>query len=582
MGKKGRSVSKPRSRPERPNKQSIFVNGELVQASMASPAPMANNHESITSTSSADSPLQGSQTPNPIPSYMCSENDETLRQKDGEEPVVAPWNSVSFSCGGWLQFYLFGVARAFQAVGLDKNIQFCGTSAGALAAAGLAFEGDFDLAVDYCKKKCIPQAHDTLTGFFVLHEYVADSAEKFLLPNFRQLPKNNLQIAITQFPSLSAVRVTEHKSPMDVKHSLLCSAAAYPIAALHDHPRFGLCIDGGLSDFQPIVDDETITVSPFYFSDCDIRPSRYVPPWWAVVPPRNEDSVDWTYHLGYEDAINYMKRRKIPIPQHALTNRHSNSSSSSKEGESGSSASDGENDDDLEEGGVEGAHSAESAESTESASDRDNQIKIKNKYKNKNKNKNKKDKNASGSASGSGGKTKRSFLFDTKRRFSMHRFLGYRLGGITGNIINFFSDLGLLISFVLILKPLALLSIYFELFIKLIFAIIWNIISECTLPFLPFLLTTLNIFNGVIRNIIKKPKIIIKFENDIISLLDESKLQPNKKINDITEKFLCIFSLSLLLRFLPGSFNRPSNVYLRKHDKIYKHSFMYRVVRHVV
>eukprot|EP01037_Dinobryon_pediforme_P034182 gene34182-39979_t len=34
-------------------------------------------------------------------------------------------------------------------------------------------------------------------------------------------------------------------------------------------------LDGLWTDFQPILDEKTVTVSPFYFSDCDIKPSRY-------------------------------------------------------------------------------------------------------------------------------------------------------------------------------------------------------------------------------------------------------------------------------------------------------------------
>ena len=44
--------------------------------------------------------------------------------------------------------------------------------------------------------------------------------------------------------------------------------------------------DGGLSDFKPVIDADTITVSPFYFDYADIKPSRYIPPWWALYPPR--------------------------------------------------------------------------------------------------------------------------------------------------------------------------------------------------------------------------------------------------------------------------------------------------------
>ena len=72
--------------------------------------------------------------------------------------IELPWNSVSFACGGWLQFYMFGVAKALQASGLDypSKVTYCGCSAGALAAVGLALEGNFDSAVNFCKDKCVP------------------------------------------------------------------------------------------------------------------------------------------------------------------------------------------------------------------------------------------------------------------------------------------------------------------------------------------------------------------------------------------------------------------------------------------
>lgn len=78
---------------------------------------------------------------------------------DQVEGEALPWRSVSFACGGWLQFYMFGVAKALQESGLDypSKVTYCGCSAGALAAVGLALEGDFDSAVTFCKEKCLPQ-----------------------------------------------------------------------------------------------------------------------------------------------------------------------------------------------------------------------------------------------------------------------------------------------------------------------------------------------------------------------------------------------------------------------------------------
>jgi len=38
-------------------------------------------------------------------------------------------------------------------------------------------------------------------------------------------------------------------------------------------------------------------INPFWFSRADIRPSQYVPFWWALYPPRVED-FEWVFELG--------------------------------------------------------------------------------------------------------------------------------------------------------------------------------------------------------------------------------------------------------------------------------------------
>ncbi len=80
--------------------------------------------------------------------------------KMAENVPLTPWRSISVACGGialtviffesnclvrlgWLQFYLYGVARAIQAQGLDDpNVSYLGCSAGALAAVGLVLDGN--------------------------------------------------------------------------------------------------------------------------------------------------------------------------------------------------------------------------------------------------------------------------------------------------------------------------------------------------------------------------------------------------------------------------------------------------------
>ena len=50
-------------------------------------------------------------------------SDAELKRMEKGDP---PWESMSFACGGWLMFYMFGVAKAIQAQGLDKNVTYCG------------------------------------------------------------------------------------------------------------------------------------------------------------------------------------------------------------------------------------------------------------------------------------------------------------------------------------------------------------------------------------------------------------------------------------------------------------------------
>jgi len=418
----------------------------------------------------------------------------TASLEDMEEAFSPPWSGLSFSCGGWLQFYLFGVAKAFQVAGLDKDVRVMGTSAGALAAAGLAYGGDFDEAVLHCKEVCIPKAHERISGFFRLHQYVSWSLEKVLLPKWKPMPAGRLQIAITKFPSLEGIRVMEHRSANDLRDTLLSSAAAYPLSPIHEHKRFGLCIDGGLSDFQPLEDENTVTISPFYFSDCDIRPSRYVPPWWALVPPRNEDTVDWQYDLGFQDGLRFIRDREIAASTDATS------------------------------------HLAEPF-------------------------------------------LKKDHPFDTPRRLSMYRFLGYNYSGVRHNVVNFLMDLGLLVCFILFLKPAALLAIYIELILRMLGGIALLVASEVLCLSSPPLCAAFNVFPTG-----KKPAAVAFFERWLMSVTASR----DKKATAVTDKLQCICSLSLLLRFLPGSLNTYSSVALRKHDKLYKHSYLYRVCRHVI
>ena len=402
-------------------------------------------------------------------------------------------------------FYLFGVARAFQAKGIHKGVKWAGCSAGALAAAGIALDGDFDAAIDFCKRKCLPRTNN-VAGLFTLDEYVGTCIDLLLIQagKYRQLEPGELQVAITKFPYLSPQRVLEHVSAEDLKETLLCSAAAYPAAPIYNHKRFGLCIDGGLSDFQPVIDADTVTVSPFYFSDCDIRPSRYVPPWWAFIPPRDGETVDWIYNLGFEDGLAWIQGRNVGRSPHAVKKLRKPIARNT-------------------------AHD-----------------------------------------------------FDTPRQVSVHRFLGYNPKKATaGYLLAFLCDLALLLLFLSLLKPAFLLLIYVELLLNIVSKAGEIVVGEIFAPFGYIGHLVLLIFEIRINHskAIAKPAAVKALESTGYRLLGSMARAARRQ--DIIETLSCLLSLSLLLRFFSG-FNRASNKELRKHDKLYKHSILYRVLRHAV
>ena len=211
-----------------------------------------------------------------------------------------PPKAYSFAAAGWLKLYFFGVAAFLQDHGLDKKANFVGSSAGSLTAAGLVLGVDFRAVRDFALK-CVEETHGHIIPAFKLHEMVEKCLLMMLDEKAHERLNGRLEVSVTALPSCSNRRYKNFTSADDFHQALLASCRMAPIAGLPFQFRGEYIFDGGLSDFQPMLDEDTITVSPFFFVDADIRPSRYVPPWWSVYPPRRED-IAWLFDLGYHDA----------------------------------------------------------------------------------------------------------------------------------------------------------------------------------------------------------------------------------------------------------------------------------------
>lgn len=109
----------------------------------------------------------------------------------------------------------------------------------------------------------------------------------------------------TSLSSLKSRRITTFESQHHLEQCLAASCCATPIAGLPFRLKGEWVMDGGILDFQPVYDEKTVTISPFYCTGADIKPSAYVPMWWALMPPAVRD-VEWLFDLGYEDGLRWI------------------------------------------------------------------------------------------------------------------------------------------------------------------------------------------------------------------------------------------------------------------------------------
>jgi len=239
--------------------------------------------------------------------------------------------NFSFACGGWLQNYLYGVAKCLQDCGLDDQIACCaGTSAGALTAAGLVLNADFDAIMESVITDYIAECHGTWQGPYQVKKYMHDCLAKHGNAHDFKKANGKLQINITALPdplkmqpNIRRICKQQFDSEQELLTSLLASSCATPLAGLpmrldkeHGDLAQTLVMDGGLAAFQPNVYTKnaaskgvTVNVNPLWFSGADIKPSIYIPVWWLIYPP-SPKIYRATYDLGYADAIGWLRKQK--------------------------------------------------------------------------------------------------------------------------------------------------------------------------------------------------------------------------------------------------------------------------------
>ena len=213
-----------------------------------------------------------------------------------------------------------------------RSAKIYGTSGGGLTGCLLFLDIDLDALAEYVYI-CVAKARSSWRGKFLLRDYCRGAIEQFCTRDAHKILQGRFELSITQvFPWYKNLRVNQFPSYEFLVQSLLCSACLVPLAGLPMWlPGYGLCFDGGVSDFQLIKGlarngtfcklhcrktnpKNIVVVCPFYSSRADIRPSKFVPIWWAFFPPEPYKLKE-LFELGYKDAHAWADKQEETSPE---------------------------------------------------------------------------------------------------------------------------------------------------------------------------------------------------------------------------------------------------------------------------
>lgn len=211
--------------------------------------------------------------------------------------------------------YFFGVIKCLKQHGLNKDVYVVGSSGGACAGTYLFLDAPIEETIEYIKE-CATRARSGWVNATKIREYVAGAIANFTPANAGPQLTGNLEVSVTTLPWFRNVRVKTFGSNEEVRDAVLASACIVP-PPLH-LPAHGYAMDGAFSDFQILKamlvggnyltmhNEDAISVCPFYMSRADIKPSKWIPPWWAAYPP-TPDKLEMLFALGFTDTLTWLK-----------------------------------------------------------------------------------------------------------------------------------------------------------------------------------------------------------------------------------------------------------------------------------
>ncbi|KAL5006657.1 hypothetical protein ScPMuIL_015463 [Solemya velum] len=178
---------------------------------------------------------------------------------------------------GFLGIYHIGVASCLKqhAPHLLESAKFAGASAGAIVSCCLICDCCLGQCTSFTLKlasKARSRSLGPLHPSFHISKILRLALREILPENAHKIASGRLFISLTRVSDKKSVLVSDYASKEELIQALLCSAHV-PFYSGFLPPSFrGVrYVDGGLSDNLPILNDHTITVSPFA-GESDICP----------------------------------------------------------------------------------------------------------------------------------------------------------------------------------------------------------------------------------------------------------------------------------------------------------------------
>jgi hypothetical protein len=222
--------------------------------------------------------------------------------------------SISFSSAAFYYFYEFGVAAYLQETYDLSRVRFLGASSGAFISTLLAC----DVSIKKVMNEWMPKVYEILrkkpTGvYFNIFDAMHNTGLHLLNDDSFKKATGRVVFSLTRVDSSWNIINERISNFSSTKELVEAGFASGHLPFLVDGDLVATFkgktyIDGALTDYQPVFDDNTIKVSPYMWSYVWCAQS---PLWFLSLYGDTSEERNWRlYNDGYQDAKNHPEHWK--------------------------------------------------------------------------------------------------------------------------------------------------------------------------------------------------------------------------------------------------------------------------------